>query len=53
MTNQHATPNARSMAQESVPNTDLTADLLRKIDAYWRAANYLSVGQIISSTIRF
>ena len=24
----------------------LAADLLRKIDAYWRAANYLSVGQI-------
>src|SRR3984893_8482617 len=24
----------------------LPADLLRKIDAYWRAANYLSVGQI-------
>src|SRR6188474_2113378 len=24
----------------------LTADELRKIDAYWRAANYLSVGQI-------
>src|SRR5437870_701226 len=24
----------------------LTADLLRKIHAYWRAANYLSVGQI-------
>ena len=24
----------------------LTAALLRKIDAYWRAANYLSVGQI-------
>jgi xylulose-5-phosphate/fructose-6-phosphate phosphoketolase len=24
----------------------LTADLLRKLDAYWRAANYLSVGQI-------
>jgi len=24
----------------------LTADLARKIDAYWRAANYLSVGQI-------
>jgi xylulose-5-phosphate/fructose-6-phosphate phosphoketolase len=24
----------------------LTADSLRKIDAYWRAANYLSVGQI-------
>ena len=24
----------------------LTADELRKLDAYWRAANYLSVGQI-------
>ena len=24
----------------------LNPDLLRKIDAYWRAANYLSVGQI-------
>jgi xylulose-5-phosphate/fructose-6-phosphate phosphoketolase len=26
--------------------TTLDADLARKIDAYWRAANYLSVGQI-------
>jgi xylulose-5-phosphate/fructose-6-phosphate phosphoketolase len=25
---------------------DLTADDVRRIDAYWRAANYLSVGQI-------
>jgi xylulose-5-phosphate/fructose-6-phosphate phosphoketolase len=24
----------------------LTPDLLQRIDAYWRAANYLSVGQI-------
>jgi len=24
----------------------LSADVLRKIDAHWRAANYLSVGQI-------
>ena len=24
----------------------LTSELLRKMDAYWRAANYLSVGQI-------
>src|SRR5439155_5249395 len=24
----------------------LTADLLRKMHSYWRAANYLSVGQI-------
>ena len=28
-----------------MPNP-LSADLLEKIDAYWRAANYLSVGQI-------
>ena len=26
--------------------TSLTADLLRKMDAYWRASNYLSVGKI-------
>jgi xylulose-5-phosphate/fructose-6-phosphate phosphoketolase len=28
------------------PTGPLTTDLLRKMDAYWRAANYLSVGQI-------
>ncbi|MBN1983378.1 MAG: phosphoketolase family protein, partial [Chitinivibrionales bacterium] len=27
-------------------NEPLSPDLLRKMDAYWRAANYLSVGQI-------
>ncbi len=27
-------------------NGPLSSDLLRKINAYWRAANYLSVGQI-------
>ncbi len=27
-------------------STTLTSELLDKIDAYWRAANYLSVGQI-------
>jgi len=27
-------------------NKPLSSDLLRKINAYWRAANYLSVGQI-------
>ncbi|HSU67154.1 MAG TPA: phosphoketolase family protein, partial [Tepidisphaeraceae bacterium] len=27
-------------------DTALSADLLKKMDAYWRAANYLSVGQI-------
>ena len=26
--------------------TPLSPDLLRRMDAYWRAANYLSVGQI-------
>ncbi|MBP1601840.1 MAG: phosphoketolase [Acidobacteria bacterium] len=26
--------------------TTLTPELLHKMDAYWRAANYLSVGQI-------
>ena len=26
--------------------TPLSPEMLRKIDAYWRAANYLSVGQI-------
>ena len=26
--------------------TPLSPELLRKIHAYWRAANYLSVGQI-------
>ena len=27
-------------------NTPLSPELLRKMNAYWRAANYLSVGQI-------
>src|SRR5476649_2040249 len=27
-------------------NATLTAEMLHKVDAYWRAANYLSVGQI-------
>jgi hypothetical protein len=30
---------------EEMPAT-LAPDLLEKMDAYWRAANYLSVGQI-------
>jgi xylulose-5-phosphate/fructose-6-phosphate phosphoketolase len=32
--------------QQHVTTPALDADLARKIDAYWRAANYLSVGQI-------
>src|SRR5947199_10402425 len=27
-------------------DTPLETDLIRRMDAYWRAANYLSVGQI-------
>ena len=29
-----------------MPATTLSTDELRKLDAFWRAANYLSVGQI-------
>ena len=29
-----------------ISTTSLSPDLLHKMDAYWRAANYLSVGQI-------
>ncbi len=36
-----AVQNHRSMKSQT-----LAPDLLRKMDAYWRAANYLSVGQI-------
>jgi len=32
--------------EKSVPRGPLSAEELRKINAYWRAANYLSVGQI-------
>ncbi len=30
----------------AAPANRLSADELRKMDAYWRASNYLSVGQI-------
>ena len=33
------------LRQEPIPDT-LNPDALQKLDAYWRAANYLSVGQI-------
>ena len=33
-------------ATSEPPPAPLSSDELRKIDAYWRAANYLSVGQI-------
>jgi xylulose-5-phosphate/fructose-6-phosphate phosphoketolase len=34
------------MMEVQVVNKPLTEELLRNIDAYWRAANYLAVGQI-------
>jgi len=33
-------------AKQAENNQTLSAEELRKLDAYWRAANYLSVGQI-------
>ena len=33
-------------ARIKITGKPLTPELLRKMDAYWRAANYLSVGQI-------
>ena len=33
-------------AQPAAPEDALTAEELERIDAYWRAANYISVGQI-------
>jgi xylulose-5-phosphate/fructose-6-phosphate phosphoketolase len=41
MTDTHA-----SAARAQVSTEPLSAEELRKMDAYWRAANYLSVGQI-------
>jgi xylulose-5-phosphate/fructose-6-phosphate phosphoketolase len=35
-----------STATEEIGTPPLSADELSKMDAYWRAANYLSVGQI-------
>ena len=37
---------ARADARGPQPVRPLDPDLLRRMDAYWRAANYLSVGQI-------
>jgi len=40
----HRKPTARRSGSRATRT--LSPDLLRRIDAYWRAANYLSVGQI-------
>jgi xylulose-5-phosphate/fructose-6-phosphate phosphoketolase len=47
LTSEDETPNAKTAAgRRSVRETPLSTDELRRLDAYWRAANYLSVGQI-------
>jgi xylulose-5-phosphate/fructose-6-phosphate phosphoketolase len=39
-------PPQHGVSTQPLTSQPLTAEELRKIDAYWRAANYLSVGQI-------
>ncbi len=39
-------PREESNRRATVRPETLSADLLKRMDAYWRAANYLSVGQI-------
>ena len=46
MGNAVTTEQAISARQADTRQTPLSADELQKIQAYWRAANYLSVGQI-------
>jgi xylulose-5-phosphate/fructose-6-phosphate phosphoketolase len=36
----------KASVADGTPRAPLSADQLRKMDAYWRAANYVSVGQI-------
>jgi xylulose-5-phosphate/fructose-6-phosphate phosphoketolase len=36
----------QNMKAKRINGNPLSPELLRKMDAYWRAANYLSVGQI-------
>ncbi len=38
---------------QNMKTNTLTPELLRKMDAYWRAANYLSVAQIYLLNICF
>ena len=42
----HETPEALSKEESVKDSHTLTPELLRKMNAYWRAANYVSVGQI-------
>ena len=42
----HKKPDAVNEKELTTKTNTLTPDLLHKMNAYWRAANYLSVGQI-------
>ena len=42
----HETPDAIAKEESLKGGSTLTSDLLRRMNAYWRAANYVSVGQI-------
>jgi xylulose-5-phosphate/fructose-6-phosphate phosphoketolase len=46
MTPPASTPPATTNSNHGIASQPLSAEELRKINAYWRAANYLSVGQI-------
>ena len=41
-----STVHSQALSGIATSNSPLSSEELRKIDAYWRAANYLSVGQI-------
>src|SRR4051794_19373552 len=41
-----STVHSQSLSGIAASNSPLSSEELRKIDAYWRAANYISVGQI-------
>jgi xylulose-5-phosphate/fructose-6-phosphate phosphoketolase len=46
MSEETLTPEATSVEDSSNPQAPLSPELLAKMDAYWRAANYLSIGQV-------
>jgi phosphoketolase len=48
----HKKPNMVTGKQLTAKANPLSPELLHKINAYWRAANYLSVGQIYFMTTR-
>src|SRR3954451_13835710 len=45
-TTEHGYLRTYGRARYTVPGAPLSADVLRKTDAYWRACNYLSLGMI-------